>query len=103
MRYFAKVHADYWTAKNKLEESWKEYCRSKDRVILNNEDERDAYVTNLYHKLNQLNEEHNRCKRLSWVKNPHHYQGSKYVHDTDLFIGVNGVSLIVIWEANETH
>lgn len=104
MRYFAKIHTDHWMPKNKLEQAWKEHCKRQDRIILENENQRDAYCNELSSAVTKLNAEHSRCKPLKYSNYTPHFitatEEGKYVE----FFGVNGVCTMGIWKEREvTH
>lgn len=66
MRYFTKVTADHWTAKNNLEKEWKEICRGSECQILENEEQKEQYIHGLKTACIALNAKHARCKSLAF-------------------------------------
>lgn len=92
-RYFVKITADHWTAKNNLHRDFQKHCYTIERVILDNESQKDEFINDLKNKAAALSEKHNRCKPLDF----HTFRSDK----TSEAVGVLGVSHVTLYKERE--
>jgi len=67
-RYFSKITADHWSAKNKLQAEAKEIARDMERRIII-ESEKLDFTVEFFDRIDKLNQKYHRCKPLylsSW-------------------------------------
>lgn len=64
MKYFSKVTADYWTAKNNAEKEAKIMARNLERRIINGSAEKQKFIDNIKEQVEKINQDNKRCKPL---------------------------------------
>ncbi len=94
--YFAKMTADYWCAKNKLQEEAKIAARAVDRMLVE-ESRLDEFIGNLFAAIEKLNQKHPRCNPLELQR----FDGTVPINGTDKFFFIDGVFHIAIYQAKE--
>ncbi|MEP2447379.1 MAG: hypothetical protein ABJI69_09135 [Balneola sp.] len=83
MKYLSYV-GHQLTTKNKLQKELREWLISKDRILINTEEDLEAYKKMVVNKVSELNEKHTRCKpiKVHWwhhgFNNDYHLSGAGF-------------------------
>lgn len=93
--YFTKVTADYWTAKNKLQQEVKEFARACERMILKPDAVKD-WMAYLKSGVSKLNQQHKRCKPLRVETDKDRQTG-------DIKVFIYGVSHLSVYAGKEVY